>query len=29
MKEINLKHFILEQFNYNNQEHFKMIDIFD
>ena len=29
MKQINLKHFILEQFNYNNQEHFKMIDIFD
>ena len=29
MKEINLKHFVLEQFNYNNQEHFKMIDIFD
>ena len=29
MKEINLKHFVLEQFNYNNPEHFKMIDIFD
>ena len=29
MKKINLENFILEQFNYNNLEHFKMIDIFD